>query len=82
MGLAGVKYQRQLVLFYERQGLFGGNDVAMLEVADFPIIIPGDKRTITVNNTNAVTADFKGPKGWNQILLPLLQQLIKENCGG
>ncbi|MFT6421864.1 MAG: mannosyl-3-phosphoglycerate phosphatase [Thalassolituus sp.] len=60
----------------------GGNDVAMLEVADFPIIIPGDKRTITVNNTNAVTADFKGPKGWNQILLPLLQQLIKENCGG
>ena len=60
----------------------GGNDVAMLEVADFSIIIPGDKRTITVNNTHAVTADFKGPKGWNQILLPLLQQLIKENCGG
>lgn len=60
----------------------GDNDVAMLEVADFPIIIPSEKRTITVNNANAVTADFKGPKGWNQILFPLLQQLIKENCGG
>ena len=60
----------------------GGNDIAMLEVSDFPIIIPGEKRTITVNNTNAVTADFKGPKGWNQILYPLLQQLIKENFSG
>ncbi|MEK9765804.1 MAG: HAD hydrolase family protein, partial [Thalassolituus sp.] len=60
----------------------GENDRAMLEAADFPVIIPADKATLTIDNPAAVTASFKGPKGWNEQLLPLLEKLLKENCSG
>jgi len=60
----------------------GENDRAMLEAADFPVIIPGDKSTLTIENPAAVTASFKGPKGWNEQLLPLLEKLLKETCSG
>lgn len=84
----GVNFFRE---YYQQQWLTqpivialgdGGNDLAMLEVADYPIIIPGEKQTLSIKHPNAITAEFKGPKGWNQMLLPLLQQLLKEHIRG
>jgi len=60
----------------------GENDRAMLEAADYPIVIPGESGTLELRNTQAITADFKGPKGWNNALLPLLEKLLKETCSG
>lgn len=60
----------------------GENDRQMLEAADYPIVIPGAKSTLTLASPHAVTADAAGPKGWNTCLLALLDQLITEfNCG-
>ena len=60
----------------------GGNDKEMLEAADFPIVIPGAKNTLEVNNPAAVTAPTAGPSGWDHCITALLDQLLKEhNCG-
>ncbi|KZY98458.1 hypothetical protein A3746_07075 [Oleibacter sp. HI0075] len=58
------------------------NDRAMLEASDYPVVIPGESGTLELTNPRAHTAEFKGPKGWNHTLLPLLEKLFKENCGG
>ncbi len=60
----------------------GENDRAMLEASDYPVVIPGESGTLELNNPEAQIAEFKGPKGWNNTLLPLLEKLLKENCGG
>jgi mannosyl-3-phosphoglycerate phosphatase len=60
----------------------GENDRAMLEASDYPVVIPGESDTLELNNPEAQTAEYKGPKGWNNTLLPLLEKLLKENCGG
>ncbi|WP_370293230.1 HAD-IIB family hydrolase [Thalassolituus sp.] len=56
----------------------GGNDVGMLEAADFPIVIPGKKTTLTIKNPAAVTAPSEGPKGWQQVMGPLLDKLLAQ----
>ncbi|WP_036534846.1 HAD-IIB family hydrolase [Oceanobacter kriegii] len=53
----------------------GENDRAMLEAADFPIVIPGEKQILELSNPAAVTAPSKGPAGWNHCMLELLEQL-------
>ncbi len=60
----------------------GENDLAMLEAADYPVVIPGKNNCLEPENPNTITAEFHGPKGWNQSLLPLLKKLIKEFPGG
>lgn len=60
----------------------GENDRDMLEAADYPVVIPGKKHTLTLNNPNTLTATYEGPKGWNEILLPLITKILKENCSG
>ena len=60
----------------------GENDRAMLEAADYPVVIPGKNNCLELEPPQAITADFPGPKGWNQCLLPLLEKLIKEFSGG
>lgn len=60
----------------------GENDKAMLEASDYPVVIPGESGTLELNNTNTITADFKGPKGWNSAILSLLEKLLKETCSG
>lgn len=58
------------------------NDRGMLEAADYPIVIPGKKSTLKINNSAVQYATSHGPKGWNQTLLPLLEQLLKETRSG
>ncbi|MGB1091464.1 MAG: HAD-IIB family hydrolase [Oceanobacter sp.] len=53
----------------------GENDRCMLEAADYPIVIPGDKTTLEINHPESVTAAAKGPTGWNQTMLELLKKL-------
>ncbi|WP_221798052.1 HAD-IIB family hydrolase [Oceanobacter mangrovi] len=53
----------------------GENDRAMLEAADYPIVIPGEKQTLSIDNPNAVTAPRKGPAGWNHCIIELLEKL-------
>ena len=60
----------------------GENDLAMLEAADYPIVIPGKNNCLKPEHPQAITAEYPGPKGWNQSLLPLLEKLIKEFSGG
>ncbi|MDF1762654.1 MAG: HAD-IIB family hydrolase [Oleibacter sp.] len=60
----------------------GENDRAMLEAADFPIVIPGKHATLTLKNTNTRTAIHHGPKGWHDELAPLIERLLKENRSG
>tara|TARA_R110000868_G_scaffold121698_2_gene322643 strand:+ start:18113 stop:18988 length:876 start_codon:yes stop_codon:yes gene_type:complete len=56
----------------------GENDRAMLEAADYPIVIPGENQTLTLQHPDARTATHKGPTGWNTEILTLLEQLSKE----
>ncbi|MEC8443110.1 MAG: HAD-IIB family hydrolase [Pseudomonadota bacterium] len=60
----------------------GGNDKAMLEAADYPIVIPGEHATLSIDHPQGQTAKSKGPQGWNDTVLPLLTQLHKENLSG
>ena len=60
----------------------GENDQAMLEAADYPLIIPGETATLTLNNPAAITAPAKGPAGFNTALLALLQTIGKEVARG
>lgn len=60
----------------------GENDREMLEAADFPIIIPGAKSTLELNNPASVTAPNAGPSGWNHCINALLDQLLKEYNSG
>lgn len=60
----------------------GENDLAMLESADYPLVIPGETRTLILNNPAAITAPAKGPAGFNTALLALLQTIGKEVARG
>jgi mannosyl-3-phosphoglycerate phosphatase len=53
----------------------GENDRSMLEAADYPVVIPGDKQTLTLSHAQAMTAYAKGPTGWNRAILELLEKL-------
>ena len=56
----------------------GGNDIAMLEAADWPVVIPAvDKPSLKLVHPKARTAPFEGPVGWNEAVLGLLHQLDK-----
>jgi mannosyl-3-phosphoglycerate phosphatase len=56
----------------------GENDLAMLESADYPIVIPGKHNTLKPENPATRVADKPGPAGWNDTLLALLNDLTKE----
>ncbi|WP_430462038.1 HAD-IIB family hydrolase [Thalassolituus sp. LLYu03] len=58
------------------------NDLAMLEAADFPIVIPGENATLTPANPAAIIAACKGPQGFNDALLALLKTIGKEQRHG
>ena len=60
----------------------GGNDLSMLEAADYPIVIPGENQTLQPENPASRTADKPGPAGWNDTLLALLNELTKEKTRG
>lgn len=60
----------------------GENDRAMLEAADYPVVIPGKSKTLELENPNTQTATYEGPQGWNEILHPLITKILKENCSG
>lgn len=55
----------------------GENDRKMLEQADYPVVIPGKDYCLELNNPATVTAGYKGPKGWNQVMEPLITRLLK-----
>lgn len=54
----------------------GQNDIAMLEAADYPVIIPGQEATLAIDHKNVTIAKAQGPEGWNQAVHFLLDQLI------
>lgn len=56
----------------------GENDLAMLESADYPIVIPGKHSTLSPTNPATRIAEKPGPAGWNDTLLALLNDLTKE----
>jgi len=60
----------------------GGNDLSMLEAADYPIVIPGINQTLKPENPASRTATEPGPAGWNNMLLALLNELTKEITRG
>ncbi|MDO6681461.1 MULTISPECIES: mannosyl-3-phosphoglycerate phosphatase [unclassified Oceanobacter] len=69
-------YQHQWQLTPQVAALGDGeNDRAMLEAADYPIVIPGENQTLTLQHPSARTAAHKGPAGWNTEILTLLEQL-------
>lgn len=57
----------------------GENDRQMLEQSDQPIVIPpANGEPLTLNNPRTITAEFQGPKGWNNSLLTFFDS-IKTN---
>lgn len=60
----------------------GENDLAMLEAADFPIVIPAESSTLQPANPATIIAAHKGPKGFNDALLALLQTIGKDHQHG
>ena len=60
----------------------GGNDLSMLEAADYPIVIPGVNQILEPENPATRTAEKSGPVGWNDTLLALLNELTKEKTRG
>ncbi len=51
------------------------NDISMLELADFPVLIKSPVKDFPVlTNNNVLRTDGYGPVGWNEALLELLNQ--------
>jgi mannosyl-3-phosphoglycerate phosphatase len=54
----------------------GGNDVAMLEVADWPVVIKAaTKISLKIENANTLYTTEPGPSGWNSAISELLATL-------
>jgi len=53
----------------------GENDRGMLEQSDYPVIIPGKNYQLSIDNPAAVVAPDHGPRGWQQVMGPLLEKL-------
>ena len=59
------------------------NDIPMLSISDYPIVIPNpNKKIISVNHSNVKFSKFAGPLGWNNEILDILNYLnINELVG-
>jgi len=54
----------------------GGNDIAMLEAADWPVVIKAaSKASLKLAHKNAIYSKSEGPVGWNTTVQDLLTKL-------
>jgi mannosyl-3-phosphoglycerate phosphatase len=54
------------------------NDLPLLEVVDFPILVqkPGGVYDPSIQLENLIPAQGEGPKGWNDVVLKLIAEII------